>query len=39
VLYTLVDGLGVAEVPAQAMAIIAATPMNFIGNKLWSFRA
>ena len=39
VLYALVDGLGVAEVPAQAMAIIAATPMNFIGNKLWSFRA
>jgi putative flippase GtrA len=39
VLYALVDGLGLAEVPAQALAIIAATPMNFIGNKLWSFRA
>jgi len=39
VLYALVDGLGVAEVPGQAMAIIAATPLNFIGNKLWSFRA
>ncbi len=39
VLYTLVDGLGVTEVPAQAVAILAATPMNFIGNKLWSFRA
>ena len=39
VLYTLVDGLGVAAVPAQAMAIAAATPLNFIGNKLWSFRA
>ena len=38
-LYTLVDGLGVAEVPAQAIAIVAATPLNFIGNKLWSFRA
>lgn len=38
VLYALVDGLGAAEVPAQAVAIIAATPMNFIGNKLWSFR-
>ncbi len=38
VLYTLVDGLGVAAVPAQAMAIAAATPLNFIGNKLWSFR-
>lgn len=39
VLYALVDGLGVAEVPGQALAIIAATPLNFIGNKLWSFRA
>ncbi len=38
VLYTLVDGLGVAEVPAQAIAIAAATPLNFVGNKLWSFR-
>jgi len=39
VLYTLVEGLGVTEVPAQAVAIAAATPLNFIGNKLWSFRA
>jgi dolichol-phosphate mannosyltransferase len=39
VLYTLVAGLGVSEVPAQALAIAAATPLNFIGNKLWSFRA
>ena len=38
VLYALVDGLGVAEVPAQALAIASATPLNFIGNKLWSFR-
>ena len=38
VLYTLVDGLGMAEVPAQALAIATATPLNFIGNKLWSFR-
>jgi dolichol-phosphate mannosyltransferase len=35
----LVAGLGVAEVPAQALAIAAATPLNFLGNKLWSFRA
>jgi putative flippase GtrA len=27
----------VEKVPAQAMAILAATPLNFIGNKLWSF--
>lgn len=39
VLLGLVEGLGVAEVPAQALAIAAATPLNFIGNKLWSFRA
>ena len=25
------------EVPAQAIAIVAATPLNFVGNKLWSF--
>jgi dolichol-phosphate mannosyltransferase len=39
VLYTLVEGVGVSKVPAQALAIAAATPLNFIGNKLWSFRA
>jgi dolichol-phosphate mannosyltransferase len=39
VLYALVVGLGVAEVPAQALAIASATPLNFIGNKLWSFKA
>ena len=30
---------GFPEVPAQAVAIVAATPMNFLGNKLWSFRS
>ena len=39
VLRLLVAGFDVEKVPAQAIAIIAATPMNFIGNKLWSFRA
>jgi len=39
VLSMLVEGLGVTEVPAQAFAIAAATPLNFVGNKLWSFRA
>ena len=29
---------GVDEVAAQAVAIIVVTPVNFIGNKLWSFR-
>ena len=28
---------GVAELPAQAIAIVAATPLNFLGNKMWSF--
>jgi putative flippase GtrA len=37
VLYALVEGLGASEVPAQAFAIAAATPLNFVGNKLWSF--
>ncbi len=31
-------GLGMDEVGAQAIAIIVVTPVNFIGNKLWSFR-
>ncbi len=39
VLYTLVDGFGMPAVPAQALAIASATPLNFIGNKLWSFKA
>ena len=29
---------GLAKVPAQAIAIILVTPLNFVGNKLWSFR-
>ena len=30
--------LGLDPVPAQALAIIVVTPVNFVGNKLWSFR-
>jgi putative flippase GtrA len=37
VLHVLVQA-GLAEVPAQAIAIILVTPLNFLGNKLWSFR-
>jgi putative flippase GtrA len=29
---------GLAKVPAQAIAIIASMPLNFLGNKLWSFK-
>jgi dolichol-phosphate mannosyltransferase len=37
VLQLLVGVAGVAEVPAQAISIVVATPLNFIGNKMWSF--
>jgi putative flippase GtrA len=37
-LEVLVGGLGVDKVLAQAIAIVTATPLNFVGNKLWSFR-
>jgi putative flippase GtrA len=30
--------LGTDKVLAQAIAIVLVTPLNFIGNKLWSFR-
>jgi dolichol-phosphate mannosyltransferase len=30
--------LGLDAVAAQAVAIILVTPVNFVGNKLWSFR-
>jgi dolichol-phosphate mannosyltransferase len=39
VLVSLVDGAGMAKLVAQAMAIAAGTPLSFIGQKLWSFRA
>jgi putative flippase GtrA len=34
----LVESAGLAKVPAEALAVAASTPLNFIGNKLWSFR-
>ena len=37
VLELLVSGAGISAVPAQAISIAAATPLNFIGNKMWSF--
>ena len=36
-LEVLVSVLDVSEVPAQALAVVAATPLSFLGNKLWSF--
>jgi putative flippase GtrA len=32
-------GTGMEKVIAQAIAIVAGTPLSFIGQKLWSFRA
>jgi len=37
VLHVLVT-VGVGEITAQAIAIVLVTPLNFVGNKLWSFR-
>ena len=37
-LTALVELGGVAELPAQAAAIVAVTPLSFLANKLWSFR-
>ncbi len=37
VLELLVSVGGLPEVAAQAIAVVAATPLNFIGNKMWSF--
>jgi putative flippase GtrA len=39
VLTLLVEGPGLAKVPAQAIAVGLSMPLNFLGNKLWSFRA
>jgi putative flippase GtrA len=37
VLELLVSVAGLPEVASQAIAIVVATPLNFIGNKMWSF--
>ena len=37
VLELLVSVIGLPELPAQAISIAVATPLNFIGNKMWSF--
>jgi putative flippase GtrA len=34
-----VEGAGLPKVPAQALAVAGSMPLNFLGNKLWSFRA
>ena len=37
VVLTALVAFGLGEVVAQAIAIILVTPINFLGNKLWSF--
>ena len=38
-LEVLVVGASSPEVLAQAISVAAATPLNFVGNKMWSFAA
>ena len=38
VLHLLVAYGGLGRLTAQAVAIVLVTPLNFVGNKLWSFR-
>jgi putative flippase GtrA len=37
ILYLYVQQLEIGKVLAQAIAIVLVTPLNFVGNKLWSF--
>jgi putative flippase GtrA len=38
VLELLVSVAELPDLPSQAIAVVVATPLNFIGNKMWSFR-
>ena len=38
VLELLVSVAELPVLPSQAIAVVVATPLNFIGNKMWSFR-
>ena len=37
-LFIFIDGLGMDKLLAQAISIALVVPLNFVGNKLWSFR-
>jgi putative flippase GtrA len=37
VLELLVSVAGLGELPSQAVAVAVAMPLNFVGNKLWTF--
>jgi dolichol-phosphate mannosyltransferase len=38
ILELLIDFGNLPKIPAQAVSLILATPVNFVGNKMWSFR-
>ena len=38
ILLTAFVAFGVGKVVAQAIAVVLVMPINFVGNKLWSFR-
>lgn len=38
-LVALADAAGMPKIPAQALSLVLATPVNFLGNKMWSFRS
>jgi putative flippase GtrA len=38
VILTALVELGLGKILSQAIAIVLVTPLNFVGNKLWSFR-
>ncbi len=35
----LISAFGMPKVGAQALSVAIATPFNFVGNKIWSFRS
>jgi putative flippase GtrA len=37
-LLSLLVAFGLGEIVSQALAVVLVTPLNFLGNKLWSFR-
>ena len=37
-LFVFLDWFGLGKIVSQALAIILVMPLNFLGNKLWSFR-
>ena len=37
-LLVFLDWIGWGKIVSQAIAIVLVTPLNFLGNKLWSFR-